>query len=123
MARLIQVPTFVDERGTLSVLDSELPFPIKRVFYIYGVKAARGGHGHFKTKLAMICLGGSVRVKIVNKESKLKEQIDLDNPSQCLILEPNDWHLMDSFTSGASLLVLASESYDREDYFYDEPQF
>ena len=114
MAYLIDLPTFEDERGKLTVIEKLLPFDIKRLYYIYDVTSKRCGHRHKRTIQALICLGGSCEVFIDNGEKK--ETILLDSPSKCLILEPKDWHTMDKFSKGSTLLVLASEYYDKDDY-------
>ena len=117
MASLIELKTFSDQRGSLSVIEKELPFNVKRVFYIYDVNdEKRGGHRHIKTKQAVICISGEC--KIFNDNSVDKKIFFLDHPSKCLILEPDDWHTMYDFTHGAVLLVLASEYFDPFDYIY-----
>lgn len=116
MAKLIEVNTISDHRGHLSIIEDVLDFPVKRVFYMYGVssKESRGGHAHIKTKMALICLGGSCSIHIFKGDDKTS--FLLDDPRKCLILNPSDWHTMDSFSSTATLLVLASEKFDKEDY-------
>ena len=114
MAYLIDLPTFGDERGKLTVVEKLLPFDIKRFYYIYDVTDERGGHRHKKTTQALICLSGSCEVFVDNGEKK--ETILLDSPSKCLILDPKDWHRMDKFTKGSTLLVFSSEFYDKDDY-------
>jgi mannose-6-phosphate isomerase-like protein (cupin superfamily) len=120
MAHLIELPTFSDKRGNLSVLeDFHIPFSIKRIFYIYGVDdSRRGGHRHHRTRQALICITGSCRVE--NNNGKQKESFLLDMPKKCLIVEPEDWHVMHSFTPGTILLVLASENFDEKDYIFEE---
>lgn len=120
MARIIGIPTFNDERGSLSVIENELDFAIQRVFYIYNVSSPRGGHAHHKTKLALICLAGSCEISIHTSESIHTHT--LNSPTQCLILEPSEWHTMQNFTSNALLLALASEPYDPNDYITKKPQ-
>jgi len=121
MARLIDLKTFTDERGNLTVIEKVIPFEIKRIFYIYGVDdSVRGGHRHKKTTQAAICLKGNCR--IYNNNSKREEYFDLNAPSQCLILNPEDWHQMDKFSSDAILMVLASEYFDTEDYIFEPYQ-
>lgn len=120
MAHLIDLKTFTDERGRLTVIeDSQLPFKIKRSFYIYGTKehVVRGKHRHKKTVQAMICLQGSCEV--YNNNGKKEERFLLDNPSKCLILQPEDWHYMDNFGSDTIMQVLASENFDADDYIYE----
>ena len=114
MFEIIDIPTFSDDRGSLSVLESVMPFAIERVYYIYGVQGQRGGHRHIETRQAMVCVHGSVDVYMNNgKESKT---ITLSNPGQLLIVEPEDWHTMDNFSESAVLLLLASKTYNPDDY-------
>ncbi|MEW6061276.1 MAG: FdtA/QdtA family cupin domain-containing protein [Bacteroidota bacterium] len=118
MAYLIQLKTHHDKRGNLTVIEKEIPFPIKRIFYIYGVdNSVRGKHRHHKTIQAAICITGSC--KIFNDDGTRQEEFLLDSPEKCLILEPRDWHQMYDFSSDAVLLVLASEYFDPNDYIYE----
>jgi dTDP-4-dehydrorhamnose 3,5-epimerase-like enzyme len=118
MAHLIDLKTFTDKRGNLTVIEKVIPFDFKRVFYIYGVDdSRRGGHRHHKTYQAAVCIQGSC--KIDNNDGTLEETYTLDNPSKCLILEPKDWHVMYDFTPDAILMVLASEHFDAADYIYE----
>ncbi len=114
MAYMIDVPTYKDERGVLSVLEKLLPFDIKRVYYIYGVKNQRGGHRHKKTIQALISLGGTCEVYV--NDGVQEDVFLLDNPNKCLIVEAKDWHTMDKFSKDSTLLVFASEFYDKNDY-------
>ena len=118
MAYLISLKTISDERGDLTVLENVLPFEIKRVFYIYNNEnnLQRGGHRHHKTILALICLNGKCVVSTNN--GYLKEDFILDKPNLSIILNPEDWHIMHSFSEKAILLVLASEYFDSNDYIY-----
>lgn len=120
MAHILDLKTFTDKRGNLTVIeDKELPFAIKRVFYIYGVdESARGGHCHKTTYQALICLKGSCR--IYNNNSVIKEEFLLDKPNKCLILNPEDWHKMYDFTPDCILQVFASTNYDANDYIFEE---
>ncbi len=118
MAHIINLPSFHDPRGSLTVIERVVPFDIKRIFYLYDTKEIRGGHRHKKTRQALIVLNGSCEV-IVN--NNIQEEIYLlDSPAKCLLIEPEDWHTMDKFTEGSVLLVLASELYNREDYIEEE---
>ncbi len=118
MAKLINIPTFTDGRGSLSVIEKILPFEIKRVYFISDANAKRGGHRHKKNKQALICLNGSCEI-FINDGSR-KQTVMLDKKDKCLILDTKDWHTMDKFTGGAVLLVLASEYYDVNDYIDEE---
>lgn len=118
MAHLIDLKTFTDNRGNLTVIE-KIPFAIKRIFYIYGVdNSERGGHRHHKTIQAAICIQGSC--KISNNDSVKKEIFHLDRPDKCLLLEQKDWHKMHDFSNNSILMVLASEVFDASDYIYDE---
>lgn len=117
MPTLISLPTFSDPRGNLTVIERILPFQVKRVFFIYDVKAPRGGHGHKTTKMALISVSGSVTV--ICQSPTENYTYNLNSPSQCLLLEPEDWHLMEQFSENSTLIVLASEEFNKDDYFYE----
>ena len=118
MARLIDLKTFTDKRGNLTVIEKVIPFDIKRVFYIYGVDdSVRGGHRHKTTIQAAICIQGSCH--IYNNNGMEEGNYMLDQPNKCLILEPTDWHSMDQFTNDAILMVLASRYFDSNDYIFE----
>ena len=118
MAHLINLTSFTDKRGNLTVIEKVFPSAIKRIFYIYGVDdSVRGGHRHKKTVQAAVCIQGSCRVN--NNDGEKEEAFILDTPSKCLMLHPQDWHTMDSFTPDAILMVLASEHYDKDDYIFE----
>ena len=118
MAYFINLPTFSDTRGSLTVFEKVLPCEIKRAYWIYEANTIRGGHRHKKSIQALICLSGSCEIFCNDGESK--NYFVLDTPKQCLIIEKKDWHTMDKFSPNSILLVLSSEYYDVEDYI-DEP--
>lgn len=119
MAYLKDLKTFTDKRGNLTVIEKILPFKIERIFYIYGVDGSvRGGHRHHNTIQAAICIKG--RCKIYNNDGKNEKVFLLNKPSQCLILEQQDWHKMYDFSKNAILMVLASENFDEKDYIFEE---
>ena len=118
MARLIKLNTHNDSRGSLSVIENELPFIIKRVFYIYNVdNSTRGEHRHKKTIQAAVALNGSCSIFCQTPDGEVKE-FNLTNPSECLLIMPEDYHWMKNFTPNTVLLVLASEQFDLKDYIY-----
>lgn len=119
MAHIINLKTFSEQRGNLTVIESQIPFDIKRIFYIYGVDdSVRGGHRHKTTTQAAICIHGSCVVS--NNDGKKHEDFLLDHPSKCLILETFDWHTMHNFSKDAVLLVFANTKFDPEDYIYED---
>lgn len=118
MAHILDLKTFTDKRGNLTVIEKSIPFDIKRIFYIYGVDdSKRGGHRHRKTRQAAICLKG--RCTIYNHNGRHENTFELDRPDKCLILEPEDWHTMFDFSEDAILMVLASEYFDEMDYIFE----
>lgn len=120
MAHIINLTTFTDARGNLTVIEKVLPFDIKRVFYIYGVDdSVRGGHRHKKTIQSAICLKGKCMIHCNN--GKTEKSFALADPDQCLILQPEDWHAMFNFSPDCILMVFASENFDKDDYIYEKP--
>ena len=116
MAELIKLKTISDSRGDLTVIEKDLPFKIKRVFYIYNFdESERGFHKHLKTVQAAIAIKGSCRVHC-QIEIKKVSVFELKNPDQCLIIKPEDYRWMDNFTKETVLLVIASELFDENDY-------
>jgi len=118
MAYIVDLKTFTDKRGNLTVIENVLPFQIKRIFYIYGVdESVRGCHRHHKTIQAAICIKGEC--KVYNNDGEKEEVFYLDKPYKCVILEPKDWHKMYDFSEDAILMVLASEKFDEQDYIFN----
>jgi len=118
MPELIRLKSFKEKRGSLTVIEKEMPFDIKRVFYIYGVDdTIRGLHRHHRTIQAAICISGSCIIS--NDNNVEKNDFFLNSPEKCLIMYPEDFHSMHSFTRDAILLVLASEYFDPQDYIYE----
>lgn len=118
MAYSIDLNTFSDERGNLTVIEKIIPFEFKRLFYIYGVdESIRGGHRHKATIQAAICVSGSC--KIYCNDGGQESTYLLDTPNVCLVLEPEDWHTMFEFSKDAVLLVIASEYYSYDDYIFE----
>lgn len=118
MAQIIDLNTFTDKRGNLTVIEKIIPFTIKRIFYIYGVdNSERGYHRHKKTIQAAICIKGNCEIYCTN--GQIQEEFVLNSPSKCLLLKPEDWHIMRRFSEDAILMVLASEHFDKEDYIFE----
>jgi len=112
--KVIDLPTFLDSRGNLTVMERVLPFEIRRVFWItHADYMLRGGHRHHNTRQALIAVLGEVIVSM--NDGKKSRDVLLSLQNQCLIVEPEDWHTM-SFGPGSALLVFASHLYDIKDY-------
>ena len=118
MAYILDLKTFTDKRGNLTVIEKIIPFDVKRIFYIYGVDdSKRGSHRHHKTVQAAICIKGSCT--IYNNDGVREENFELDKPNKCLIIESKDWHTMYNFSDDAILMVLASEFFEEKDYIFE----
>ena len=119
MAYFIELKTHTDARGSLNSIDHILPFDIKRIYYIYNVNESlnRGGHRHFETVEGLICMHGNFTVLIDN--GKEKKEYNLNSPSQILIMEIGDWHVMYNLSPDAVLMGIASTNYDPKDYAYE----
>jgi dTDP-4-dehydrorhamnose 3,5-epimerase-like enzyme len=115
---LIKFKDIADKYGHLTPVEGkiDIPFEIKRVYYITRVEQeiTRGFHSHRKLHQVLICLNGSVKIKTKNPNEE--EIIELNDPSVGLYIGPYIWREMFDFTEGSVLLVLASEYYDEEDY-------
>jgi dTDP-4-dehydrorhamnose 3,5-epimerase-like enzyme len=116
VAHILTLRTFPDGRGKLTVIEKEIGFPIKRVFYIYDTSpdVVRGGHAHRTTLHAVICIQGTCEVFVDNGVEE--KTFVLDSSDKCLILNPEDWHTMSKFSPGCVLLTLASDYYDPDEY-------
>jgi hypothetical protein len=120
MAHLLNLKTFTDHRGNLTVIEKVIPFQIKRVFYIYGVdNSERGFHRHKKTIQAAVVLQGKCRIVSQSGLNLPAEEYILDLPSKCLIINPEDYHWMDNFSKDCILMVFASEFFDVNDYILE----
>lgn len=118
MAQLHELKTFTSGNGSLTVFEEIIPGVIQRVFYIYEAgNATRAGHRHQRAWNALVCLAGSCRVYCNNGREETEFQ--LTNPRQCLVLKPEDWHIMDEFSEDAILLVVSNQVYDQNDYIYE----
>lgn len=118
-------PPHGDERGNLVALEElkDIPFQIKRVYYVYDTAEGvhRGFHAHRNLEQILICVHGKCKIKLDNGYEQ--EIILLDKPNEGLHVKSNMWREMYDFSSDAVLMVLASEYYDVEDYIRDYDTF
>lgn len=117
----ISFQCFGDEKGKLTAIEENknLPFDIKRIYYITSVPrdVTRGFHSHRKLEQVLLCLNGSVKIRI--KTPYEEEIVLLNNPSEGLYIGHMVWREMFEFSPRAVLLVLASEYYTEDDYIRD----
>ena len=117
--------TIETQNGKLSILEGNLlPFEIKRVYCIYDVPTAsiRGFHAHKTLEQLLIALGGRIDVEMDNGQGD-KEIHVLDSPQKTLYVGPLYWHTMAWKSSNTTLLVLASQEYNPDDYIRDYEEF
>jgi len=121
----IDLPKINDPRGNLTFIEGgkHVPFPIKRVFYLYDVPggADRGGHALKNCHQFLIAMSGSFDV--ILDDGREKKRIQLNRSYYGLHLPPMVWREMDNFSSGAVCLALASECYSESDYYRDYAAF
>lgn len=120
---LVKVPTFIDERGAISVMDKELPFQVKRVFWLHHIVEGkdRGAHALLDSNEIMVAVHGSFVVELDDTVNKVS--IQLDDPSKGLIIRPGIWFRTHSYKDDGVSLILAEEEYARDKYTYDYSEY
>ncbi|MCT7498048.1 sugar 3,4-ketoisomerase [Aliarcobacter cryaerophilus] len=125
ITKLEEFKVLGDHRGQLVALEAnrQIPFNVKRVFYIYGTQEGvpRGNHSHYKTKQFLVAVNGSCKVTLDN--GKEKETFDLNKPNLGLFQDALVWGSMHDFSNDCVLMVLADEYYDASDYITDYNKF
>ena len=122
--RIIDIRKFTDNRGYLSVIEGgmDIPFEIKRIYYLYMVpEAARGAHAHKELQQLLVATSGSVDITL--DDVKEKKTFHLDRPWKGLLVVPGLWRDLDNFSGGTVLMCLASEHYEAEDYIRNYNDF
>ena len=115
--RILRFPQHGDERGRLAIIEggTDIPFEIKRAFYIYGMSgnAVRGQHANRKSEFVLISVAGTSKVKV--KDGGGNEAVYcLDKPDVGIYIPKMIWKDMYDFSEGAVMLALSSEHYDSE---------
>lgn len=114
-----------DPRGNLSFIEEGLhvPFPIRRVFYIYDVPGGecRGGHAHKTNSTVLIAVSGSFDLKL--SDGKEERVITLNRANKGVLIPPGVWDSMHNFTTGTVCLALCSHHYEEEDYIRDLDEY
>ena len=114
-----------DDRGSITPIEfpRDIPFPIERVYYLYGVPAngERGGHAHRDLRQILIAVAGSFDVVLNDGKSTLTQRLDC--PASGLLIPQMVWRELKNFSEGAVCLVLASAMYAEDDYIRDFSEF
>jgi dTDP-4-dehydrorhamnose 3,5-epimerase-like enzyme len=123
--KIINFPKVIDYRGNLSFIEEnrQLPFKIKRVYYLYDVPAGatRGGHAHKALHQMVIALSGSF--EIVVDDGYEKNSFFVNRPHYGVYIPPKIWRELTNFSSNSVALSLVSELYDESDYIRDYDEF
>lgn len=114
-----------DDRGQLVAIEElkDIPFEIRRVYYMYdtGPGVRRGYHAHKKLEQILVCIHGTCEILL--DDGNERKEVFLDKPYEGLYISHNIWREMHDFSKDAVLMVLASEEYCEEDYIRDYTQF
>lgn len=123
--KIVELPKISDPRGNLSFIEGgqNIPFDIKRVYYLYDVPGGsdRGSHAHKNLHQFIVAMSGSFDV--VLDDGQQQQRFHLNRSHYGLYVCPMMWRFLDNFSSGAVCMVLASEHYDAADYIRDYDQF
>jgi dTDP-4-dehydrorhamnose 3,5-epimerase-like enzyme len=123
--RVCDLPKVTDPRGTLTFVQGEVqvPFAIRRVFYIYDVPTgeSRGAHAHRTLHEFIVCLAGSFDIEL--DDGRRRKTVHLNRPWKGLHIPPMIWAGETNFDSGSVCLVLTSDVYDESDYIRDYEEF
>lgn len=123
--KILKFNTKSDDRGSLIALENlkEIPFEIKRIYYIYNTKPEfpRGAHAHRELEQVLIMMEGSC--ELVLNDGKNIKNIILNRPDMGIFIGKNMWREMKNFSYGAKLLVLASDFYNEKEYIRDYEEF
>jgi uncharacterized RmlC-like cupin family protein len=119
------MPKISDPRGNISAVNNrlEVPFDIKRVFYLYDIPGgeSRGAHAHKECHQFLVAASGAFEVLM--DDGNTKRQVQLNRPYMGLHVPPGIWASEINFSSGAICLVLASHDYNEHDYIRDYNEF
>jgi len=123
--KLIKFQSHGDERGSLVAIEhgKEIPFDVKRIYYLYNTKldVARGFHAHKQLKQILIAVNGSCT--IILDDGEQRKSVELNNPDEGLFIDSFVWREMHNFSKDCTLLVLANSHYDESDYIRDYNEF
>jgi dTDP-4-dehydrorhamnose 3,5-epimerase-like enzyme len=125
--KVMNFKVFGDERGFLTPIEcmKDIPFDVKRIFYIYGTMdrdTIRGDHANRNSSFVLIMLSGACKIKIYNNKGSVEEVLKLNSPKKGLFLDKMIWKEMYDFTENSVMLVLSSHHFDKHEYIdtYEE---
>ena len=121
--KIITTSSVVDDRGSVAFIEfgKDLPFVIKRVYWLYNLKEARGAHAHKELQQFLFCPHGALEVILDDGHSK--ESIILDTPNKGILITKSLWREIINYQNNPQLIVLASDVYEEEDYIKSYEEF
>ena len=123
--KLIQLPKIHNELGNITAIENskDIPFVVKRLYYLYDVPSneERGGHAHYELEQFIVAVSGSF--DIILKDGITEKIVTLNRPDNALHIVPGLWREINNFSGGSICLVLASIEFDESDYIRDYNKF
>ena len=122
---IVEIPVVHSPSGNISVLENHLnlPFDVKRVYYLYDIptNSTRGGHAHYELEQYVIAASGSF--VFVLDDGVERKEVFLNRPNKALHIKQGIWREMKDFSGGSVCLVLASMEYKESDYIHNYDEF
>jgi dTDP-4-dehydrorhamnose 3,5-epimerase-like enzyme len=122
---IVDLSKIHSDAGNITVLENNknIPFEIKRIYYLYDVPmgSERGGHSHYDLQQYVVAVSGSFT--FVLDDGKKKKEVFLNSPTKALHIKTGIWREMKDFSSGSVCLVLASNNYSESDYIREYHAF
>jgi hypothetical protein len=122
---VLDLPKYTTSAGHITAVNNliDIPFDIKRVYYLYDIPSGetRGGHAHYLLYQLIVAAMGSFDV--VLSDGKRRKTVTLNRPDKGLIVVPGIWRELENFSAGGILVVLASIEYSAADYIRQEKEF
>lgn len=123
--KVIALPQVQTESGDITSINNSIniPFEVRRVYYLYDVpnRADRGGHGHKALYQLVVAISGSFDIELFDGFNSVK--YTLNQPDQGLLIVPGIWRILNNFSGGAICLVLSSDCYNEQDYHRNLEEF
>jgi len=122
---IVELPIVHNDAGNITVMENNgnIPFDVKRVYYLYDIPmgSKRGGHAHYELQQYVVAASGSF--VFVLDDGVEKREVFLNHPNKALHIKAGIWREMKDFSSGSICLVLASLEYDENDYIRNYNEF
>lgn len=122
---LLYLPQLGNRNGHITAINNsyEIPFDVKRVFYLYDIPGgeSRGAHAHYECHQFLVAVSGAFEVLL--DDGRTQRQVLLNRPDMGIHILPGIWASEINFSSGAICLVLASHEFDEKDYIREYVEY